>query len=328
MVLQTLFPPVACRLSRLGSSSGGAARSEAEEAGGAAPGAGGPQAPPFGGRVRPPPGGTYACVSRLKNAPLDHREGRGSESFEINGLRRYPRKHCFRGCENSFPGFRRKYASSCYICAHKIGTIEQITCAALPHPRTLDALPTHPPAVEPLGFKRNGPVMSMEPPCHQKTRGSCRAAYAGGSNGRSERCCGQSKDACGPHWRDGQNRSQRHTGAGGRKLGAGGAPERPRYRFSLRGQLCCCVGTAPRSAPSGRIHSRCHRRRHRPRGHYAGAPRPAQIPMLYPGERQLPTGAGEIHRASQPSRAWSRIFRAYRPSWRSAASNACWRTDP
>ena len=64
------------------------------------PGAAGPAV--WGRRARS--GGTYACVSRLKNAPLDHREGRGSESFEINGLRRYPRKHCFGVRKIAFPG--------------------------------------------------------------------------------------------------------------------------------------------------------------------------------------------------------------------------------
>ena len=52
-------------------------------------------------------------------------------------------------------------------------------------------------------------------------------------------------------------------------------------------------GTAPRSAPSGRVHSRRHRRRRRSRGHYAGAPRFAQDSHALSGERQLPTGPGE-----------------------------------
>ena len=56
----------------------------------------------------------------------------------------------------------------------------------------------------------------------------------------------------------------------------------------------------PRSAPSGRIHSRCHRRRHRPEAITLEHRDLRKIPMLYPGERQLPTGAGE-RPPSQPA---------------------------
>ena len=79
------------------------------EAGGAAPGGPGGRRPRRWGPFSPPSGG-HLCLRQWNDKRLlDHRERRQYDSFEINGLAGYPRKHCFRGCGNKlFRGSAKK----------------------------------------------------------------------------------------------------------------------------------------------------------------------------------------------------------------------------
>ena len=210
----------------------------------------------------------------------------------------------------------------------KIGTRKHITCAAFPHPRTLDALHTRPPAVVPLGVQterasheawsrlvirkpmaaavlhtlvarmgdQNAVVVS------QKTL----AALIGVTD-RTIRNAIQVLVA--ENW----VQVVRLNGPGtvsAYVVNSAVAWGQPRDQLHLAAFTAAVIADAADQEAITLEHRDLRK-----------------IPMLYPGSASFRLAPAKIHRASPPSREWSRIFRAYRPSWRSAASNDYWRND-